>query len=409
MTKHRPCIGLVVPALELGGGVPSVAEFVCHTIEQSEAFDCQVFSLATSTRDDISVALSKPASWIRGVRTHKQVWQGRLITRVGAFASEFEFQRYQPRQALTDLLADCDLIQVVCGSPAWALSVCGLGKPVAVQCATRAIIERRRRDYMARGCKAVWRRWMTQFTNRLDSKALQIVDAIQVENPLMLDYAREVNRGRNAIIRYAPPGVDAIQFSPDAFRDLHVSPYILCVGRLDDPRKNVGLLLEAYAQLPVETQEKVRLVMAGLTGPGPAFWVRVNELRLNGRVEFVPSPSLDALTRLYQGAAVFVLSSDEEGLGVVILEAMACGIPIVSTRCGGPEGIIMDGKDGFLVGLDDAIAMADRVGCLLSDVDLNRSMGVAARETILQRYDTAVAGQAFLRIYEELLSPSVFS
>lgn len=400
----KPCIGLVVPSLEQSGGVSSVAEFVCQTIERSGAFGFQLVSLSTSARDEIGIALTKPASWLPGVRKRPEVWRGHPFTRVGAFASELEFQRYQPRHALAELLADCDLIQVVCGSPAWAWSVCGLGKPVAVQCATRAIVERRRRDSTACGPKAAWRRWMTPITDRLDRKALETVDAIQLENPWMFDYAREVNAGRDAIIRYAPPGVDAVRFRPAVSRDLRPDPYILCVGRLDDPRKNIELLLEAYANLPVELKETARLVLAGWASPGPVFWARVKKLGLSGRVAFVCSPKAEELVRLYQAASVFALSSDEEGLGMVILEAMACGIPVVSTRSGGPDGIIVDGKDGYLVGLDDAKAMADRLARLLSDQALNRRMGEAARETIMHRYEAGVAGKAFLDIYDKLLS-----
>jgi len=381
-----------------------VAEFVCQTIEQSGAFDLQLVSLSAAARDEIGVALTRPSSWLRGVRTRKEVWRGRTFLRLGAFASELEFQRYQPRHALAELLADCDLIQVVCGSPAWAWSVCGLGKQVAVLCATRAIVERRRRDATARGPKEAWRRWMTHFTDRLDRKALQTVDAIQVMNPWMFDYAREINAGRDAMIRYAPPGVDAGRFRPAASRDLRPDPYILCVGRLDDPRKHIELLLEAYANLPVELKETARLVLAGSTGPAPAFWARVKDLRLTGLVEFVSSPNTEALVRLYQAASAIALSSDEEGFGVVILEAMACGVPVVSTRSGGPDGIIVDGKDGYLVGLDDAKAMADRLARLLSDEALNQRMGQAARETIMRRYEAGVAGKAFLDIYDELLS-----
>lgn len=400
----KRCIGLVVPSLEQGGGVPSVAEFVCQIIEQSGAFDVQLVSLSTSAQDEIGVALTKPASWLLGVRKRPEVWRGRPFTHVGAFASELEFQRYRPRHALAEVLADCDLIQVVCGSPAWAWSVCGLGKPVAVQCATRAIVERRRRDATARGPKAAWRRWMTPITDRLDRKALETVDAIQVENPRMFDYAREVNAGRDAVIRYAPPGVDAVRFRPAGSRDLRRAPYILCVGRLADPRKNIELLLESYEDLPVELKETARLVLAGSTGPGPVFWARVKKLGLSGRVAFVCSPNTEELVRLYQAASVVALSSDEEGLSVVILEAMACGIPVVSTRSGGPDGVIADGKDGYLVGLDDAKAMADRLARLLSDEALNRRMGEAARETIMRRYEAGVAGRAFLDIYDELIS-----
>lgn len=400
---HRPRIGLAVPSLEQGGGVPSVAEFICRTIERSGTFDLQLVSLSMSARDDISVGLSEPASWFRGVQKRNESWRGRPFSRVGAFASELEFQRYQPRKALAETLADCDLIQVVCGSPACAWAVCGLGKPVAVQCATRAIVERRRRDATAHGAKAAWRRWMTKFTDRLDRRTLQTVDAIQVENPWMLEYAREVNKGREVLIRYAPPGVDAARFRPADCRDLQSGPYILCVGRLDDPRKNIGLLLEAFARLPAELNSTVRLVLAGAKGPPPAFWQRVSELRLTGRVEFVLAPDSEALVQLYQATSVFALPSDEEGLGVVILEAMACGIPVVSTRSGGPEGIIEDGVAGYLVDLDDVQAMADRLARLLVDSALNQRMGEAARQTILQRYEEGVAGQAFLDIYAELL------
>ncbi len=243
---------------------------------------------------------------------------------------------------------------------------------------------------------------MNRFTDHLDRKALQTVDAIQVENLWMLDYAREVNVGRKAIIRYTPPGVDAERYRPAAARDLRRDRYILCVGRLDDPRKNIELLLEAYAYSPGMT-ETARLLLAGNAGPVPSFWARVKELGLTGRVEFIPSPNPDSLLCLYQAASVFALSSDEEGLGVVILEAMACAIPVVSTRSGGPDGIITDGEDGFLVDLDDVKAMADRLARLFSDESLNRRMGEAARKTILRRYETGVAGQAFLDIYDELL------
>ena len=64
---------------------------------------------------------------------------------------------------------------------------------------------------------------------------------------------------------------------------------------------------------------------------------------------------------MYQRAAVFALPSDDEGLGIVILEAMACGVPVVATRCGGPEDIITDGTDGFLVPRYDAGALASRL------------------------------------------------
>jgi glycosyltransferase involved in cell wall biosynthesis len=402
---HRwPKIGLVVPALEQGGGVPSVAEFVCDTIERSQAFDLKVVSLAASYRDALSVSLTGPASWMRGVTTSEDTWQGRRFTRIGTFASELEFQRYRPRHALCAVLADCDLVQVVCGSPASALAVCGLGKPVAVHCATRAVVERRTRHARFQGPSEAWRRWMTMITDRMERKALRSVEAIQVMNAWMFDYARDLNAGRPSIVRLVPPGVDSLRFKPAARRDLQSGPYVLTVGRLNDPRKNVTMLLDAFAALPSVVRSDSRLVLAGSASPSPEFWARVKEFGLDQRVTFVNSPTIEELIAPYQTATVFASSSDEEGFGMAIVEAMACGIPVVSTRSGGPDGIIRDGHDGCLTDVGNVGELTDRLTRLLSSEPLNRSLGEAARKTVLERFDSRIAGKALLETYESLLT-----
>lgn len=399
----RPTVGLVVPSLEQGGGVPAVAEFVYGVAERSMRFDVRLFSLSTSMVDDVGLALTRPRSWLHGVKVVQGVWRGRPFLRVGVFASELEFQRYAPRPALAAALAGCDVIQVVCGSPAWANAITGLGKPVALQVATRAKIERRRRDARSTGLAGWWRKGMTEITDRLDDRALRAVDAIQLENPWMLEYAKMINAGRSDVdIRYAPPGVNAKLFCPTASRLAGQKPYILCVGRLDDPRKNISLLLEAFSRLPGALAQ-IDLVTAGAGRPPEDYWAMVAHLGLQTRVRHVPRPETAELVALYQQATVFALSSDEEGLGVVILEAMASGVPVVATRCGGPDGIITDGKDGFLVPLDNAAAMADRLALLCTDVTMNQRMGWAARATIEARYADDVASAAFVDVWDKLL------
>ncbi|MDH6185993.1 glycosyltransferase family 4 protein [Polaromonas sp. CG_23.6] len=247
---------------------------------------------------------------------------------------------------------------------------------------------------------------MTKVTARIDDRALQSVDAIQVENPWMFDYARQLNQGRIVDLRYAPPGVDAEVFHPLFLRDIATDPYILCVARFSDPRKNIGLLLEAYARLPLSLIGRVRLVLAGSSGPTEGFWLRADELGLRDRISYIYRPDQQALVSLYQRAAVFALPSDEEGLGVVLLESMACGVPVVATRCGGPDGIIAEGKDGFLVPLDDPAAMGDRLITLCTDQQLNHSMGLQARRTVLNRYAEEIAGQAFVDVWDRLLHKS---
>jgi glycosyltransferase involved in cell wall biosynthesis len=396
-------IGLVVPGLTLGGGVPAVARFVRDTIVRSGEFALEQVSLSTSSNDACNTSLAAPRSWLRGVAVAHDEWESRPYAHVGATAGELEFQRYRPRAALARTLARCDLIQVVCGAPAWANSVLGLGKPVALQVATRARVERRQRNANPRGLAGWWRKGMTEITDRLDDRALRRVDAIQVENPWMLDYARSINAGREVDIRYAPPGIDARHFRPAASIDRLREPCILCVGRLDDPRKNVGMLLDAYAMLPAELRECVGLVLAGSSPPPATFWERAEALGVRERVNYHAKPDADTLVSLYQHASVFALPSDEEGLGVVLVEAMACGVPVIATRCGGPDGIITDGEDGYLVPRDDAAMMSHRLATLLQEPDCNAAMGATARATVERRYDERVAGQAFLEVWDHLL------
>ena len=396
-------LALVVPSLAQGGGVPAVARFVKDAAFRSGRYELKLISLCMASSEPSSRLLSRPATWLRGPVTTTGVWEGLPFTHIGANWSELEFQRYQPRRILTALLSDCDLIQLVCGSPAWANAVTGLGKPVALQVATRIVVERRQRDTQTHGLKGWWRKCMTAIANRLDDRGLHTVDAIQVENPWMLDYARQINAGRAVDIRYAPPGLSTGLFRPLDQRDLERDPYILCVGRLADPRKNIRMLLEAYSLLPNHVRSTVRLVLAGSSGPPESFWQRADELGLRDRVAFIAKPERGKLVSLYQQASVFALPSDEEGLGVVILEAMACAVPVVSTRCGGPDGIITDGEDGFLVPLDDAAAMAARLQTLLENPSINIVMGQKARATIESRYDERAAGTVFLDMWDKLL------
>lgn len=400
----KPCLGIVVPSLTKGGGVPAVARFILEAARSSGHYDIRLVSLAMASRDPVSSSVLRPWAWSRLPGTSFGEWQGYPFRHVGAVWGELEFQRYRPRLPLKEALAGCQLIQVVCGSPAWACAVMGLGIPVSIQTATRAKVERRMRDARVRSPASLWRWGMTFITDRMDDAALRRADAVQVMNSWMLEHATRVRNDSDAGLRLTPPGVEADVFIPSTRREIGSDPYILCVGRLSDVRKNISLLLEAYALLPREVKARVRLMLAGQNGPPSTFWDRVRILGLENRVTFVPFPARGELVGLYQQAAVFALPSDEEGFGVVLLEAMACGIPVVSTRSGGPEGIITEGEEGYLVPRGDAPALAGRLLQLLEDPDLNRRMGGTGRSTVESLYSAPVAARGFCEIWEGLLA-----
>jgi glycosyltransferase involved in cell wall biosynthesis len=146
----------------------------------------------------------------------------------------------------------------------------------------------------------------------------------------------------------------------------------------------------------------VRLVLAGLTPPPESFWQRVKTLGVDKRITYIDRPEAGTLLRMYQEATVFALPSDEEGFGMVLLEAMACGVPVVSTLSGGPDAIVTNGKDGYLVPRNDVAALSSRLGELLLEPARAIEMGDAARRTIERRYDERVLGERFIGIWDRL-------
>ena len=88
---------------------------------------------------------------------------------------------------------------------------------------------------------------------------------------------------------------------------------------------------------------------------------------------------------------------------MALLEAMACGVPVISTRSGGPDGIISEGEDGYLIERNDVAALTERLVALLSSDMLNAQLGEAARKTVEKRFSEEVTGAAFVDIWDNLL------
>jgi glycosyltransferase involved in cell wall biosynthesis len=395
---------VLVPALAAGGGVPAVAEFLCKQIESTGRYRLKLFSVATSSADECSLRIVSPRTWLGYPRSSAGEWRGRPFRHFGAAAAELEFQRLRATSPLTRALRQCDLIQVVSGSPAPALLAAQCGRPVVLQVATLAAVERRRTLASDRAALRPWRKLMTAVTSRLDDAALREVDAVMVENEWMFDHAQRVAGTRTRIVK-APPGVDCEALAPSSHRAARMrdDPYILFVGRLSDPRKNVTLLCRAYAALCSQLAMPPALVLAGHGELPQDAAAILNAAGVMQRVRVVKSPSFEALRTLYQECVCVAVPSDEEGFGMVVIEAMACGVPVVATRCGGPQEIISEGSDGFLVPLEAAQDLARRLATLSSNLELNLSMGRDARQSVLSRYAMNVAFLPFLQTYDQLL------
>ncbi|MCP4202447.1 MAG: glycosyltransferase [bacterium] len=167
-----------------------------------------------------------------------------------------------------------------------------------------------------------------------------------------------------------------------AAKDLEEPPYdddapvILAAGRLV-PAKGFDVLLRAFAKL--DPEHEARLV---ILGEGPLRGNLLSQAADLGICErlFLPGFVKNPLRHMSR-ATIFVLSSRYEGLPGVLIQAMACGLPVISTDCpAGPDEIITPGRDGLLVSVDSAEEIADELSGLLRDEDLRTRLGNAARE-----------------------------
>lgn len=151
---------------------------------------------------------------------------------------------------------------------------------------------------------------------------------------------------------------------------------IVSVGRMDE-NKNQRMAMEAFAQIAEQFPDS-RLI---LYGNGPLYAQlakKAGQLGLADRI-LLPGAVTDVADRI-EKAYAFVLTSFTEGMPNTLIEAMALGLPCISTDCpcGGPRDLITDGENGFLVPVDDAAALAERLRWLLEDPARAERMGKAA-------------------------------
>jgi glycosyltransferase involved in cell wall biosynthesis len=169
-----------------------------------------------------------------------------------------------------------------------------------------------------------------------------------------------------------PLPVDLEHFTPASDDDWQATlddPVLVFVGRANDPRKNVGLLLDALRQLP-----GVRALLVGEPPDTPL----PERAQATGVV-----PSIAPFLRR---GTMLVLPSHQEGFGIVGAEAMAAGLPVVTTPSGGPEALVRDSRGGVVLSGFSAEELADRVRTLLDDPSRLAYMRRKGREYVAHEH-----------------------
>jgi D-inositol-3-phosphate glycosyltransferase len=211
-----------------------------------------------------------------------------------------------------------------------------------------------------------------------------------------------------AKISVIPLGVDLDRFRPAEKQDardalgLKDERIILFVGRIE-PLKGVDILINAAALLESDVECTVLIV-----GGDDSTQTRVAELRdlardrgIEHRVAFVGAVDHETLPLYYNAADVCVVPSHYESFGLVAVEAMASGVPVVASRVGGLTGTVKDGETGYLIPWLCPEPFAERIELLLENEPLRQNLGEAAREA-MTRYRWENVAAAVLQLYDSL-------
>jgi glycosyltransferase involved in cell wall biosynthesis len=198
-------------------------------------------------------------------------------------------------------------------------------------------------------------------------------------------------------------GVDLAELdsrkSPDAAEPQ--GPFILSIASQDE-WKGLDVLIRAIALLH-DQGETTRLALAG-DGPMRAELERLTAaLGLNHHVRFLGYQPRSSVARLLNQCSLFVLPSRSEPFGIAVIEALACGKPVVATAVGGIPEIIEQGTNGILVQPDDAPALAAAIRRVLGDANLQQRLGRAGRQRVIDAFRVQHTGERYARAYEELL------
>jgi len=200
---------------------------------------------------------------------------------------------------------------------------------------------------------------------------------------------------------YANPQTSRMQWrTKEGFKEDDV--LFGCVARFA-PQKNQSLLLKSFAQGPA-SDPRAHLVLVGEGELRANLEEEAKRLNVAGKVHFLGLRS--DIPDVLGAMDAFVLSSDYEGNPLSVLEAMASGLPIVSTAVGGVPNLFEAGKEGFLVAQGDLHGLAKSMNTLLKYQGARQSMGAAAASRARKNYDVANMVRAYEEVYEDLLAQS---
>lgn len=248
--------------------------------------------------------------------------------------------------------------------------------------------------------KALLTRWMIRMAAAKLFNRKHIVNLVQNDDDRAALAHLGIPPSRIALIRGS--GVDVAQLKPQP--EPSNLPTVAFVGRLLED-KGVRTLIAAHRLLRAEGFD-VQLLIAGTPDPAnptsvsdaeAASWSSERGIACLGHVTDI--------AQLWSRAHIAVLPSRREGLPLSLLEAAACGRPLVATDVPGCREIVVPNESGLLVPVDDERALAAAIARLIREPALRAKLGARARQMVLERFSAKIVGQQTVALYRSLLQP----
>jgi glycosyltransferase involved in cell wall biosynthesis len=215
----------------------------------------------------------------------------------------------------------------------------------------------------------------------------------------------EFQDGSNATELWHDTGVTApligIELTEVQHGTRHTAPSILCIAA-HNPKKGLDILLQALALVRTRGVA-LKLVLVGDGPLRPKLEELARQLDLDDQVQFAGFQDLPAVRRHLQQCGLFVLPSRAEPFGIVILEAMIHGKPIITTRVGGIPEIVTHLKDGYLIPPEDPQALAAAICEVAQDSLLRQRLGMAGTATVHERFTYQHTGSKFELLFRDLI------
>lgn len=252
---------------------------------------------------------------------------------------------------------------------------------------------------------AVWRPWLDNYP-AVRTQVLRALPSIRMVLPVSASLERNIADavGNRVITRVLPNAVDETIFTPSETDGSWDPDQILFVGLIRHP-KGLDILVRAFALLATKRPTLRLLVVGG------AFYRRyqrdeadvrrlVAELRLERRIHFAGQLNPTEVAAAMRRSALLTVPSRLETFSTVTAESIACGTPVVATRCGGPEDIVTP-ENGRLVPPEDPVALADAVDAMLQvRAQFDRHQ---LHTEVVARFGTAVTAARLTAVYGEVL------